>query len=247
MARDTPPDVLVGERITYRLRRVREVVGALEVALDIVASVDEALDDLVRLADDLGADEVLRMTPYFGTVWPSARALARWLLAREAWLAGRTVLELGCGLGLPAIVAARLGARVFASDRHVDVAPLLARNAALSGVAPGYHALDWTDAAQVERLAAELGPVDLVIAGDVLYEADVVHALMPALAILCGRDTRVVVTDPGRPYLQAAVNRIESLGLKSRLEIVRVADDLADPAVGAGKDRDIYLIEFGRG
>lgn len=242
-----PAGTLIGEHITYRLRRVREAVGSLVLPLDVVASVDEALDDLVRLEGDLGADQLLRMTPYFGTLWPSARALTRWLDAHEGWLAGRSVLELGCGLAVPAILAARHGARVVATDRHADVAPLLARNTELSGVAIAYRSLDWTDLAQVERLAAELGRVDLVLASDVLYEADVVDALVPTLAALCAPGTRVVLTDPGRAYLQSAVNRIDRAGFTSQLEILRVADDLADAAVGgAVKDREIFLIEFTR-
>ena len=45
--------------------------------------------------------------PYWAELWPSALALAR-VLARRP-LTGRRVLELGCGLGLPAIAAALAG------------------------------------------------------------------------------------------------------------------------------------------
>ncbi|MDX2167236.1 MAG: methyltransferase, partial [Deltaproteobacteria bacterium] len=48
--------------------------------------------------------------PYWMHLWPGALALARRLAT--ASLRGRRVLELGCGLGLPAVVAARRGARV---------------------------------------------------------------------------------------------------------------------------------------
>lgn len=237
--------MLVGERVRYRLRRVDEDVGPFVVPLDAVASLDEVLEDLCRLEGSLGTDAVLRLTPYFGALWPSARGLARWLVARADALAGRAVLELGCGLALPSLVAARLGARAVATDRHVDVAALLARNAARSPAAPTYRALDWTDAAAVERLAATLGPVDLVIASDILYEAESAEALVPALVRLCGPDTRVVVSDPGRPHLQAAVGRVERMGFTSRLEVVATPDDADDAAIAA-RQREVFVVEFTR-
>src|ERR687885_728578 len=48
--------------------------------------------------------------PYWAELWPSGVALAK-MSARRA-LKGARVLELGCGLGLPSIAAARAGGRV---------------------------------------------------------------------------------------------------------------------------------------
>ena len=57
-------------------------------------------------------------TPYWIDVWPCALRLAAWLDGQE--LAGRRVLELGCGLGLPSLVAALRGAEVLATDVEPD-------------------------------------------------------------------------------------------------------------------------------
>ena len=113
-------EVLQGARVAYRLREIREQVGAMVVPMVLIASIDEALDDLVKLGDrGVDAAEILRLTPYFGTLWPSGRGLARWLTrlygSQPGCLSGQVVLELGCGLALPSLVAARLGARVIAT------------------------------------------------------------------------------------------------------------------------------------
>lgn len=240
--------VLVGERIAYRMRRVEERVGGFVVPLDVLASLDEVLEEMCRLEGALGSAEALRLTPYFGALWPSARALARWLVAREDWLAGQRVVELGCGLALPSMIAARLGAQVVATDRHVDAAALLARNAAHAPAVPRYRALDWTDRADVARLVAAVGRPDRILASDILYEADIVDALVPALEILMTPTTRLVISDPGRPHLQAAVERIERAGLferRGRLEIVAVPAEADDPALAATQ-REIFVIEFSR-
>jgi len=46
--------------------------------------------------------------PYWAELWPAARALA----AALPPVAGLRVVELGCGLGLPSLVAAAGGAEV---------------------------------------------------------------------------------------------------------------------------------------
>ena len=42
--------------------------------------------------------------PYWTELWPSSIALCRWLEERRAEIAGRPCLDLGCGLGLTAMV-----------------------------------------------------------------------------------------------------------------------------------------------
>ena len=61
----------------------------------------EALIDEEAFADD-------EFMPYWAELWPSGLALAQALPAR---LAGLRVVELGCGLGVPSLVAAARGAR----------------------------------------------------------------------------------------------------------------------------------------
>ena len=64
----------------------------------------------------------------YAVVWPSATVLLA--LRAELELADRTVLELGCGPGLPSLYAAERGARVLATDHHPDCPALVQRGAA---------------------------------------------------------------------------------------------------------------------
>lgn len=239
---------LQGARIAYRLREIHEQVGPMSVPMVLIASIDEALDDLVKLGDHgVDAAEILRLTPYFGTLWPSGRGLARWLLQRRpgaGCLSGQVVLELGCGLGLPALVAARLGARVIATDCHPDVPAFLERNAALAEVAIEYQALDWRASAELDTLRERHGPFDLVLGSDLLYEAELAHALGPALARLCGPCTRVLLADPGRPHLQQAVSVIEAAGFHCELEIAAVPASLDGAVHGARapEQQELFLL-----
>ena len=56
--------------------------------------------------------------PYWARPWPSAVALAAALLQRPELVAGKTVAELGAGLGLAGIAAAMAGARLWRGSRR---------------------------------------------------------------------------------------------------------------------------------
>ena len=129
--------------------------------------------------------------PYWANVWESAVVLAEDLALLDG--AGRRFLELGCGLGLPAVVAARRGFAATASDYE---------EAALEGVR--YNAdrnraeglavrlVDW------RQLPADLGEFDLVVAADVLYEKHHAVALAGVMARTLAAEGVALVADPGR-------------------------------------------------
>jgi predicted nicotinamide N-methyase len=151
-----------------------------------------------ELIDEAAFDEE-EFLPYWAELWPSGLALARHVATLE--LGGRRVLELGCGLGLPSLAAARAGARVTATDWSPDALAFVARNAALNGVAIATSVVDWRAAEALEAQA----PWDLVLAADVLYEA---RNLAPLLDLLPRLGPEVLLADPGRataqPFFAAA-------------------------------------------
>jgi predicted nicotinamide N-methyase len=142
--------------------------------------------------------------PYWAELWPSALALAR-VVARRP-LTGRRTIELGCGLGLPAIAAALAGARVLATDWATDAVAIAARNAERNGVALETRAFRWDAAPEA------LGPPwPLVLASDVLYEPRNVAPLLALLPRLTAAGGEVWLADPGRApsagFLEAAAQR----------------------------------------
>ncbi len=104
--------------------------------------------------------------PYGLVLWPAAIALAHEVASRP--LAGKRVLELGAGTGLPGVVAATLGASVVQTDRQEAALGVCQRNAARNGVTSITHRLDdWTAWNDPERY-------DLILGSDVLY-AEAMH------------------------------------------------------------------------
>src|SRR3954447_5501714 len=88
-----------------------------------------------RDSDELLAEEAFdheELLPYWAELWPSSVALARTVAARA--LRGARTLELGCGLGLASIAAARAGARVLATDWSAEALRFTSENASRNGV-----------------------------------------------------------------------------------------------------------------
>ena len=149
--------------------------------------------DAAEIPDDHQV-EWAPLAPYWSVLWRSGVALARELDRED--LRGKRVIELGCGLAVPSLAAARGGARVIATDGDIDALGLVQRNATANGVRLETAAVDWADPDEL----VERGPFDLVLATDVLYERPSVAMLLELLPRLA---PVAWVADPGRPAAEA--------------------------------------------
>jgi predicted nicotinamide N-methyase len=151
--------------------------------------------DAEALLDEeaFGDDEFL---PYWAELWPAALALAGALPAVE----GRRVVELGCGLALPSLVAASRGADALATDWARDALDLVEANAERNGLHVETLLCSWFEPEPL----LERAPFDLVLASDVLYERRNLDPLLELLPLLAGD---VLMADPSRPYATAFLER----------------------------------------
>lgn len=110
--------------------------------------------------DDPKAEEHI---PYWVELWPATLALCGWLARQE--LAGHRCLDLGCGLGLSALVAANLGARVVGMDYEHGALHFAARNARINSVpSPLWVRMDWN------KPGLAPASFDRIWGGDIFYE-----------------------------------------------------------------------------
>jgi predicted nicotinamide N-methyase len=145
------------------------------------------------LPDD-GPVEWAPLAPYWSVLWRSGVELARELDGEE--LSGLRVVELGCGLAVPSLAAARAGAEVLATDTDAEALELVAQNARTNDAHVETAVVDW---AQPDELVSR-APFDLVLAADVLYERASVALLLSLLPRL---GPEVWLADPGRPAADA--------------------------------------------
>ena len=185
---------------------------------------------LVETVDDqdalLGAAEGRAQFPFGLMLWESAIALAAELMARPALVTGKTVLELGSGLGLCGVVAAALGARVTQTDHDAGALAACERTAALNGICGITRTTgDWHD----WRLP---GTFDVILGADVGYDGGDHHVLLTVLFRALAPGGLVLLADPGREQLSAFVALAKALGWTLSQTIRRV-DDLKPAVLGA--------------
>ncbi len=163
--------------------------------------------DAEELIDEAAFDEE-EFLPYWAELWPSGLALARHVSGLE--VAGLRVLELGCGLGLPALAAALRGAEVLATDWAEDAVELLRRNAERNAVFLRVARVRWSEPEQLLRAA----PWDLVLGADLLYEPRNAEQLAELLPRLGGT---ALLAEPGRPYAKDFLQRFGATPVAERI------------------------------
>jgi predicted nicotinamide N-methyase len=145
---------------------------------------------------------------YWARLWPMALVSAGWALRSAIIGPGVRVLEIGCGLGLVGIAAARRGADVLMTDLDERGVALARRNAERNGAAARVERFDWRDH------PPPAWAFDVVLGSDVLYRP-AAHVEIATLATrLAARAPCVLVlADPNRPAADAAAEALERAGL----------------------------------
>lgn len=202
-----------------------------------------AVQDQDALIESVKTDEDLAVFPYGLMLWASAVALAERLAAQPELVAGKRVLEIGAGVGLPGLVARALGAaHVTQTDYQETALALARRNAEQNGLAGlvEHRLADWRD------FPPDLeGAFDIVLGSDVLYERTLhapLAALLPRLLRPGSGDGLVLVSDPLRPQSLTFIEQQERADL-SRWQRVDVEGRRArvPGQTGAGAVQDIAL------
>lgn len=174
-------------RVRYRTLEI----GSMDIHL-------RTLRDSQQFSDDEGIADALGISSanwsLFGVVWASGRTLAE-LMSREE-IAGKRILEVGCGIALASLVLNGREADITATDYHPEAGDFLRENVRINHGRPiPFVRAGWTDA------DCGIGLFDLVIASDVLYERGHVEQLAAFIGRHAGLRSEVVVVDPGRGHL----------------------------------------------
>lgn len=156
-------------------------LGSIKLKLNLVANREQILTDAINEEE----------TPLWVELWPSALALAR-LLGEGESLAGKSVLELGAGLGLPGVVAAIRGANVLQTDYVAEALKVAQETAKMNNVEHLRTAVaDWRNFEITETF-------DLIIGSDIMYHPE----LNPYLKIIFRKNLkpggRIIIGDAGR-------------------------------------------------
>ena len=152
---------------------------------------DEAHELWRRTEDELA--EIGLPPPFWAFAWAGGQGLARYVLDHPETVRDRNVLDFASGSGLVAIAAAMAGASsVVAADIDPFCQTAIRLNTEVNGVTVEFSG---------EDLIGIDGGWDVVLAGDVFYDAGFAGRLAPWFENLAVRGATILIGDPGRAYL----------------------------------------------
>jgi len=165
--------------------------------------------DQQQFSDDTGAAALLGISsaawPLFGLIWASGEVLARLMVTHE--VAGKRILEVGCGIGLASLVLNQRMADITATDIHPEAGRFILENTRINQDRPiPFVRTGWSDA------ISELGYFDLIIGSDLLYERAHVVPLAGFINQHAAENCEVILIDPGRGHHAPFSKKMVSLG-----------------------------------
>ncbi|WP_305909794.1 SAM-dependent methyltransferase [Methylomarinum sp. Ch1-1] len=143
--------------------------------------------------------------PLFGIVWDSSEVLAH--LMYDYKVAGKRILEVGCGIALSSLVLNHRHADITATDYHPEAEHFLLENVRLNkGNAIPFVRTGWGDQ------DSDLGEFDLLIGSDLLYESEHVELLAGFIDHHAKPHCDVILVDPGRGHHARFSKKMIGLG-----------------------------------
>ncbi len=154
---------------------------------------DEAHDLWLKTEAEL--DAIGLPPPFWAFAWAGGQALARHVLDHPGLVRDRRVADFATGSGLVAIAAARAGASLVTGyDIDPFCAAAIRLNTALNETPIAFEARD---------IIGEIPQADILLAGDVFFDADMARRITPWFDRLSAEGITILVGDPGRAYLPA--------------------------------------------
>ena len=168
------------------------------------------LESLWNAMTDEACTEDERL-PYWVELWPASLALANWLQTNAERISGKVCLDLGCGLGLTALAAQSLGARVIGVDYEPAALVYAARNAVANNIpSPLWTAMDWRFPAVKARQCS------FIWGGDIMYERRFVLPVLDFMEYALAPGGVMWVAEPNRTVYDLFRQSLEMRGWSSR-------------------------------
>ena len=226
------------EKIKFPLEELKFTFGEILIRIFRPLNRDQLFDEILsgKSDNDLVRDERI---PYWCDLWPSALGLAAFLQKNNAMVGGKRVMEIGCGLGLPGILAGKLGAQVTLTD-YIDDALLLAGHNWRQNLKsePHLQTLDW-------RCPKNVNAAEVLLASDIAYESRSFAPIVKSLNSLVQAGGIIILSEPNRKFATKFFDALSDAGFESWHQTENIYWEGINYEIGIHVIRKIIIPETG--
>lgn len=184
-----------------------DIADDLKVSIQRITNIDELYNNLVNQPKDSIEIKDERI-PYWADLWPSAIALSKYLSTLTNFN-NKQVLEIGCGLALPGIVASKIGAKVTFTDYIYEPLTFAKQNAELNNINnANYKIIDWRTINDTDLIG-----IDILLASDVAYEKRSFDDLLKAIQHVTSKGICFYLSEPNRQLAIPFISKLKDLAL----------------------------------
>ena len=194
----------------FKYKEILISISGIEIKLVEVTNFDELFNKLVQeeITTKMSLDDFI---PYWTELWPSAIGLSHYMVNHEASFYNKKVLEIGCGLGLPSLMAVKISAyNVLATDLVLDALNHVLINSNLNQLSQNLETkiLDWT-----KCTIEEIMPFDIILAADIVYEERFVNDFTNLIFSLSTSECEksVIIAEPCRQVASMMIEKMRNI------------------------------------
>uniref|UniRef100_A0A8C8Z162 Histone-arginine methyltransferase METTL23 n=2 Tax=Lemuridae TaxID=9445 RepID=A0A8C8Z162_PROSS len=185
-------------------------------------------------------------------VWPCAVVLAQYLWFHRRSLPGKAVLEIGAGVSLPGILAAKCGAEVILSDSsELPHCLEICRQSCQMNNLPQVHVVGLTWG-HISCSLLTLPPQDIILASDVFFEPEDFEDILTTVYFLMQKNPKVQLWSTYQ--VRSADWSLEALLYKWDMKCVHIPlesfdadkEDIAESALPGRHTVEMLVISFAK-
>jgi predicted nicotinamide N-methyase len=203
--------------LQYQTELLNLDVEGLGITIERVTNIDELFERLIAKGD-AHEDMLDERIPYWAELWASALAMSQYLVQSKMDWSGKKVLEIGAGLGLPSIVAGKLGATdVTISDYLPEAVVFAEKNWYKNNLHPAnFITMDW-------RNPDIAFAADILLAADIAYEQRMFEFLPLAFKTLSKKGGTILLSEPNRGFAQIFMKKLQHQGFEIEEKVFHIS------------------------
>jgi predicted nicotinamide N-methyase len=142
--------------------------------------------------------------PFWTKIWPSSLALSSFIEKNYEFVQGKSVLEVGAGLGLPSMIATFYARQVICTDYLPEAVEVIRKNAELNNL-PNMQGqlLDWSN----DEFNFEF---DVLLASDINYDTMQFDHVLSLFNQTLAKGKSILLSTPDRLQSRKFMNYLES-------------------------------------